>query len=309
MSVTYPPANPTLTGDVYAISRFLNNPTAVQRRIRELAQNRFITDALLAGRYEGSAIAYDQDPGQYTSKPPEIVTPGAQYPRALPTTGPALMAYTSKWGQDVPITDESVGRMRGTIVERTLTQVVNYIVYQIDTISLSVINSSVTNSVTATAAWDAAGAKPLLDILRAKARVRAQNKGYEPNVIAMDDYAHAYLMDNIGVLSQLAGQMGTSIGMQGDLLVVAGLVAMPTPNLPVAGGAFVVDTAQLGGIGFERIPSPEYQGDPAQGVESWIGRNPARNDEYIVRGRRPVVPIVENPAAGCKITGMGTLND
>lgn len=307
--LTYPPANPTLTGDVYAISRFLNNPTAVQRRIRELAQNRFITDALLAGRYEGSAIAYDQDPNQFSSKPPEIVTPGAQYPRALPTTGTALMAYVSKWGQDIPITDESVGRQRGTIVERTLTQVVNYIVYQIDTIALAVINAQVTQSVAATAAWDAATPKPLLDILRAKAKVRAQNKGYEPNVIAMDDFAHAYLMDNIGVLTQMAGQMGTSISMRGELLVVAGLVAMPTPNLPSVGTAIIVDTAALGGIGFERIPSPEYQGDPQNGVESWIGRNPARNDEWIVRGRRPVVPIVENPASGCKITGMGTLND
>lgn len=309
MTITYPPANPTLTGDILALSRFLNNPTAVQRRLRELALNRFIADALLAGRYEGSAIAYEQDESQYTSKPPEVITPGATYPRALPTTGPALMAYTSKWGQEVPITDESVGRMRGTIIERTMTKIVNYIVYQVDTIALAVINSQVTQSVAATAVWDGAGAKPLLDILRAKAKVRTLNRGYEPNVIAVDDYAHAYLMDNIGGLTNMAGPLGTSVSVQGEMLVIAGLRVMPTPNLPAAGTAIIADTNMLGGIGYERIPSPEYQGDPANGVESWIRRNPAGNDEWLVRGRRPVVPIVEEPGAACKITGMGTLND
>jgi hypothetical protein len=63
----------------------------------------------------------------------------------------------------------------------------------------------------------------------------------------------------------------------------------------------------LGSLGYERIPSPEYSGDPSSGVETQSRRNPAGNDEWLVRGRRPVVPFVQEPGAGCKITGIGTL--
>ncbi len=307
MSVTYPPANPTITNDLVAISRFLNNPTAVNRRLRTIAENRFIADALLAGRVEGSSIQYEQNESMYTSKAPEIVTPGAKYPRALPTVGPALMANVSKWGQEVPLTDEAIGRFRGQAVERTLQKIVNYLVFQIDTIALAVINAQVTQSVAASAAWNAATPNPLLDILRAKAKVRASNQGFEPNVLVVDDYAHAYLMANSGILAGLARENGQSVTVTGDLMVIAGLTVMPTPNLPVANAAFVVDTGALGALGYERVPSPEFQGDPANGVETAVQRNENRNDEWVLRGRRPVVPFVQEPLAGCKVTGIGTL--
>ena len=37
MAVLYPPAQPSISGDVVTISRFLNNPTLVARRLRTLA--------------------------------------------------------------------------------------------------------------------------------------------------------------------------------------------------------------------------------------------------------------------------------
>jgi hypothetical protein len=59
----------------------------------------------------------------------------------------------------------------------------------------------------------------------------------------------------------------------------------------------------LGGIAFERLESPEYAGDPSNGVESWTRRDPSANDQWLIRGRRPVVPIVQEPNAIAAITG------
>src|SRR3954470_1359984 len=105
MALTYPPVAPSLTGDVLTISRFLNSPTAVSRRLRTIAENRFIADVLLTGRVEGSSILYETDEAIYTTDAPEIVAPGAQYPRTLAPTGTAAVAVPPKWGQEVPITD------------------------------------------------------------------------------------------------------------------------------------------------------------------------------------------------------------
>ena len=49
MPVTYPPAAPTITGDVVTISRFLNDPKTVGRLLRTLLQQRYISDRLLQG--------------------------------------------------------------------------------------------------------------------------------------------------------------------------------------------------------------------------------------------------------------------
>lgn len=308
MAITYPPAAPSLSGDVLTISRFLNTPTAVARRLRTIAENRFIADVLLSGRVEGSSILYETDESIYTSRAPEVVAPGGQYPRSLAPTGTAAMANPVKWGEEVPITDEEVGRFRGDAVERNLQKIVNYLVFTVDTTALAVIAAGVTASVAALVAWNTlATANPVLDLLRAKATIRATNKGYDPDTVACDDFAYAYIIGNFNVLATMARESGQTASITGNVVEIAGLRILPTPNLPTAGTAIVVDSKVLGSIGYERIPSPEYSGDPANGVETLSRRNPAGNDEWLVRGRRPVVPFVQEPGAGCKITGIGTL--
>jgi hypothetical protein len=308
MAITYPPVAPTLSSDILTISRFLNSPTAVSRRLRTIAEQRFIADVLLTGRIEGSSILYETDESIYTSRAPEVVAPGAQYPRALAPTGTASVANPVKWGQEVPITDEEVGRFRGDAVERNLQKIVNYLVYTVDTTALAIISSAVTQSIAAIANWNApATANIILDLLRAKATIRQLNKGYDPDTVACDDFAYAYIVGNMNVLATMAREAGTTVSMDGVIPVLAGLRILPTPNLPTAGTAIVLDSTLLGSMGYERIPSPEYQGDPAAGIETLTRRDPIANDSWLVRGRRPVVPFVQEPGAGCKITGIGTL--
>jgi hypothetical protein len=88
MGYTYPPAAPTISGDVVTISRFLNNPTLIARRLRTLLEQRFIADALLKGRFnvEGGAVQYETGESIYTNDNPRFVAPGrSTRSRALPT--------------------------------------------------------------------------------------------------------------------------------------------------------------------------------------------------------------------------------
>jgi hypothetical protein len=263
----YPPAAPTLTGDTITISRFLNNPAAVARRLRTLAENRFIADVLLAGRYQvaGGSLLYEQSESIFTDKPPEVVNPGAEYPRSPATPGPAAMASVSKWGQDVPITDEHVGRYGRRAVDVALTKIVNYLVRQVDSLCLSAISAAVTATATATALWSSATADPLLDLMLAKASIIGRDQGYEPDTAVMSDTAYARLIANQKIISGLSREGNNTVTQQGEQLTIAGLRILPSNNLPVAGTVFVLDSGMLGGIGFERIPSPEYNGDPAGG--------------------------------------------
>lgn len=304
----YPPAAPTISGNTVTISRFLNNPAVVERRLRTLVENRFIADVLLSGRYEvsGGALLYEQSEGIYTDNAPEAVNAGAEYPRSSATPGAAALAGVVKWGQDVPITDEHVKRFGRRAVDVALQKITNFVVKQVDSVALAVIAAAVTQTHAAAVPWSTiATADPLLDLMTAKATILATDQGYDADVAVMSDLNYARLIANPKIISGLARESNTSVTMTGDVLNIAGLRILSTNNLPVAATCFVLDTTMTGGLGYERLESPEYQGDPANGVESWIRRDPQANDQWIVRGRRPVVPVVQETGAIYKITNLG----
>jgi hypothetical protein len=320
----YPPAAPTISGDTLTISRFLNNPAAVMRRLRTLTENRFIADVLLSGRFQttSGSILYEQSESIFTAKAPEAVAPGAQYPRTTAAPGTAALAAVVKWGQDVPVTDEQVGRYGGRAAEVALIKIANYIIKQVDTVSLAAIATAVTATRAAGSPggigtprkWEvitsdpATSSAPLLDLMGAAAEVRALDQGYEPDIAVMTDMNLARLVANAAVIAGLAREDRNSVTAAGLDAVreIAGLIPLPTNNLPVATQVLVLDSTMLGGLGYERIPSPEYQGDPSNGVESFSRRDPDATDKWLIRGRRPVVPIVQEPGAGFKITGVST---
>lgn len=307
MPHTYPPAAPTISGDNITISRFLNSPAAVQRRLRSIGENRFIADVLLSGRYEtsGGSLLYEQSESQYTDRAPSAVNAGAEYPRASAAPGPAALAGVTKWGQDVPITDEHVKRYGRRAVDVALQKVINYMVRQVDSVALAAIAAAVTQTQAVTAGWNAAGRDILLDLMLAKAKVLAKDQGYDPDTLVTTDEGWARIVADQKVISGLARErgVGMTITETGEILSIAGLRILPTNNLPTGVKAMVLDSTMLGGMAYERLESPEYQGDPANGVESWTRRDPDANDQWLVRGRRPVVPVVQEPDSAVSITG------
>jgi hypothetical protein len=305
MPTTYPAPPPSLSSDVLTINRFLNSPADVQRRVRELTELRFLADSLLAGRYEaaGGAVLYEIGEPSFTDRAVEAVTPGAEYPRSTAAQGTAAIASVTKWGQDVPITDEAIGRQRGQTVERVLRKVANTIVRQVDTVAMTAIVAAVTQTQAAVAAWNNASADPFLDVMLAKAQVDALDTGYDVDTLVMPDIAYARMIANSKVLAGLARESSNTVTSSGEVTMIAGVTLLRSARLGAGVGPILLDRTQLGGLAYEQIPSPEYEGDPANGVQTWIRRDPDGNDQWLVRGRRPVVPIVQEPACAVKITG------
>lgn len=304
MPTTYDPVTPVLSGDTLTISRFLNSPAMIARAIRELADKRFIADVLLTARQEasGGAIQYGISESSYTDRAPEAVAPGGSYPKALAVPGAAALAKISKWGQEVDVADESVGRTNLQPIQRNMLKVVNRMVQQVDGLALATIGAAVTQTQAAAAAWSNASADPFLDCMLAVAQVTALDEGYEPTALVTTDTLYARLVANQKVIAGLRRESSNTVTESGQVLKIAGLTLLKTNNLPAGVSAMVADTAQLGGIGYERIPSPEYEGDPANGVETRVYRD--KNDKTVMRARRPVVPFVQEPNSAVKLTGV-----
>src|SRR5947209_3947140 len=107
MPVTYPAPPPTISGDFETISRFLAQPTLIQRALRTLGEQRFIGDVVLSGRASssGGAVLYEQNESIFTDRDPESIDPSGDFPRSTVGTGPALISSVKKWGLDVPVSD------------------------------------------------------------------------------------------------------------------------------------------------------------------------------------------------------------
>ncbi|MGW4582038.1 phage major capsid protein [Rhodococcus aetherivorans] len=309
MPITYPPPAPTLSGDYTTISRFLNDPTLIARRLRTIAEQRFIADVLLTGRFTttAGAVQYEQGEGLYSDRAPEAVAPGAEYPLTSVGTGTAQTAKTVKWGQDVEITDEAISRQKIDPVNRAMVKMVNQMVKTIDSVALSAIASTVTQNTDASAPWSGVSGTPaiLRDVLRAVANIRALNQGFEPDTVVIDDLTFANIMSDDKIASLLARESQDSPIYTGNLPEIAGLRFLPTPNLPVANTALVLDSTQLGGMADENLQGPGYVSAGGVGVQAKTIRKDD-DDKWRLRCRRVTVPIVLEPGAAWKINKVVT---
>jgi hypothetical protein len=309
MPYTYPPAAPSISGDNITISRFLKDPQLIARRLRTIAEQRFIADVLLTGRFnaEGGSIAYEENESIYSDRAPEAVAPGAEYPLTSLSEGTAQIARTVKWGRDAEITDEAISRRKMDPVNRGLAKMVNQMVKTVDSVALAAIASRVTQTSPASAAWSSSSATILRDVLKVVAQIRALNEGFEPDVIVVDDLTWANVMSDEKIAALLKREDGLAPIYTGNFPEIAGLRFLPTPNVPVAGSAWVVDTTQLGGMADEKLAGPGYAsaGGSIPGVEAKSIRDDD-HDMWRIRSRRVTVPVILEPKAAWEITGVSS---
>jgi hypothetical protein len=303
MPNTFPAGPPTLSGDTVSISRFLQSPQALQRRLRNYKDLRFVSDQILTQRFrsQGGAVLYEQSEPFVTDRAVEAVGPGSAYPYANLPTGTAAIAAIQKWGQKVFLSDEEIARnvYQGASADRALRKVVNSVIKQVDGIAMSAIASAVTQT-SASGDWSAATPVFLRDILKAKAVIVGLNLGYMPDTLVLNDTQYAYLMSDDKFTNALRRETSTNPVYTGTVEVVAGLTIVVSPAIGVA-GAMVLDASQLGGMADEVDGSPGYAvSDLAVQVKSIRLDG---QDGYDLQGRRKTVPVVQEPGAAVKLTG------
>jgi hypothetical protein len=341
LPILEPPPFPTgnlTTGDLYTISRYLNDPTMVLRALRTIADQIFVGNKVLTGQFftESGAIIYEQIESIFADRVPQGVAPGAEYPLTSVSTGPAEIASVIKWGLDTPITDEAISRQNFDVVSRAFIKIVNSMVQQIDSVVMSAVVASITQtqsagattpggSAAATAYWDGSGTnKPniLRDVLMGEQQIRELKQGYNVDTVLCDlgTYALAISDPTLSLLlpREDAGSRGVSSqpvmeGLKTSLsTVLAGKTWLSTPNLPSTPYVALLDSTVFGAMVDERLPAPGYVGSQTDGSVNDDGRSMIqvktiredKKDKWDIRCRRITTPIVIEPLAGVEITGF-----
>lgn len=310
MPGAYPPAAPTLAGDLLTIHRLLQSPTRLQRRLRTLAELRFIADAVLTHRFRstGGAISYEVSEPLVNTRAIESVAPGAEYPRDVPAEGVAALAAVSKWGQAVTLTDEKLKRSvyMGAEVNRALLKTANTVISKVDRLATAAMASAVTATSAAVAAWNASTAVAFRDVELAAAKMVDLNQGYNADLVLMSTVKYAYLLTdpNIAVLRRRETTDNPIYGGNMEFLGKYRIVSTAVANLP-SDDVWVIDSQQLGGMADETEVDPGYA-TAQNGLQVKTLRIDIR-DAWDLWARRITVPIIQEPGAGVKITGTGAL--
>jgi hypothetical protein len=309
MPGSYPASPPTLSNDLETISRFLQSPTQIRRRLRDYTDLRFVSDQLLTQRFRtsGGAALYELSEPFVTDRTVEAVGPGAEYPFANMPTGTAGIASVSKWGQKVRVTDEEIARnvYAGATVDRCLRKVVNSIIQQVDSQTMSAIQSAVTTALaytTASASWTTS-TSILRDILLAKKQVYGKNLGYKPDTLVVNDNAYAYMMSDTTITNALRRETTDNPIYTGQIEVIGGLTIVVAGSNFFSSGPIVLDSQQLGGMADELDNAPGYAMDQLAVQVKSIRLD--ENDAWDLQGRRKTVPIVQEPSSACQINSTG----
>lgn len=305
MPILYPPVQPTLSGDIVSISRFLNSPTLIQRRLRTIAEQMFISDRLLTGRFttQSGSVLYETSEDIFADDAPEAVAPGAEYPLTSISTGQANMAYTTKWGRDVEVTDESISRQLMNPVQKAFTKLVNSMVNMVDGITLSAIDTAVTQTTATIGEWSGSTSNIFRDVQLAAGKIRDLKQGYDPDLVVISSEAFAYLSSDTNLMAALRREDKSNAVYTGNFPRIAGLTILHSPNVADSTDALVLDSTQLGGMVDENLQGPGYAGGGFAGIQAKSIRED-KTDSWLLRCRRVCVPIVQEPACAWKITGI-----
>jgi hypothetical protein len=306
MPGSYPAAPPTLSGDLLSINRLLQSPTQIQRRLRTFTDLRFVSDQILTQRFRsnGGAVLYEVSEPILMNRPVEAVAPGSTYPLDTPPTGAAAVAAVQKWGLGTFLADEEILRSvyAGATLDRALRKLVNSIIKQVDTVTLSAIASAVTATVAAGSGWTTSTAI-LRDIEKAKAAILDLNQGYNPNAILMSSNKYALMASDATIATLRQRETTNNPVYAGSIETIGGLEVIVAPLSSLPSGTddvWVFDTMQLGGMADEIDGAPGYTvSDMAIQTQS---ERAAKRDGWDIWGRRKTVPVIQEPAAGIKIT-------
>jgi hypothetical protein len=313
MPIQFPPASPTLSGDILSISRFLNQPLLVMRALRDISDQLFIADKILTGQLytDSGSVIYEQNESIYADRVPKGVNPGTEYPTTSISTGPASTANTVKWGQDALIEDESISRQNYPVVQRAFRKLINSHVQQVDSVALSAVNSAVTQNTAAVNSWAGTGSAPVIlrDLMRATSSIMNLKQGFTPDTVLLGLTTFANVVSDPTLINLLPreypGVQNNTVSAGWDnpyLRRIGGFTFVTSPNLPTTGVATLLDSKVFGAFVDERLPEIGYvMGDNGVQVKTM------REDDvdgWRIRCRRTTVPVVLEPNAAWKITGV-----
>ena len=313
--ISYDFPTPTVSGQSITVQWLQADPRRIYRLLNTLVQRYLIGHKVLAGRVNltgtGTAV-YEIAESIVADLSSATVPPLTEYPLSAMTPGTLAVIKPLKDGLDSLISDEDIAHNRIDKVMRDLVKIANTLVLKSDGLTMAAVASQVTQTQAVQAgAWNVSTANPFLDVMLAKAAIIGQNKGYNPDIAVMTFTEFAWVVSRSVILQGVPRETADNIIATGNMVRIGGMTYLATNNLQ-GGNPLVADSTMLGSLAWEDLGGG-YQGSAAppdanddNPTSSGVQTKRMREDDVDgvrYRGRLVRAPMVQEPGAGCFITG------
>lgn len=293
---TYPPAPPTIDGQGrITVEQFLKTPTRVQRTIADLTAQRFLAERIFgSGNADGGAVIYDQLTGSdnlYTERDVQAIEPGSEFP--LTDVGELMpkVAAVSKWGGAGIVTYEAARRDARDVLNRKLTRIRNTIVRKVDTVAIAALNAAPTGGAVGTDWSNTTTRDAIGDIARATNTIDNLDLGYMADTVLINPTQELELFMDKSIRDALPKESNTDNPIaSGRINGLMGLTWYASNRVPL-GTAYVLASTQAGSL-HDEVP-----------LYSRVVDQPER-ERYLIQAARVTVPVVTDPLAVYKLTGL-----
>lgn len=291
---TYPPGAPSVNGNQITVEQFLKTPSRVTRVINDLTRQRFIAERIFAsGDAVGGAVIYDQVTASelYTSRDVQAIEAGSEFPIVTSGETSPKVAAVTKWGGAAVLTYEAVRRDARDILNRELTKLRNTIVRKVDTVAIAALDAAPINTDTGTDWSDGTNGDPILDLAQGRSVIDDADLGYMADTILINPAQMVDLIGRKDVREALPRESlsGNPIA-NGQLNGFMGYTWYVT-NRVAAGTAYILASTMAGSL---RDELPLYSRVIDQ----------QERERWLVQAARVTVPIVTDPKAVLKLTGL-----
>jgi hypothetical protein len=138
------------------------------------------------------------------------------------------------------------------------------------------------------------------------ANIVALNQGYDPDTVVVSDLAWANALSAFVAAGYFSREdANENPALTGDFKEINGLLWLVSPNLPTAQTALVLDSRASAAWPTRTSAAPATRRSDGVGVEVKSIRDDDNDGQWKLRARRVTVPIVLEPAAAWKLTGLG----
>jgi hypothetical protein len=293
---TYPPAPPTIDGQGrITVEQFLKTPTRVQNTIADLTKERYLAERIFgSGSAEGGAVIYDQLTGSdnlYTERDVQAIEPGSEFPITDVGELAPKVAAVSKWGGAGIVTYEAARRDNRDVLNRKLTRIRNTIVRKVDTVAIAALNAApITTS--AGTDWSDSGTRDAVgDVAKATNKIDNLDLGYVADTVLINPTQELELFLDKTLRESLPREnMASNPIASGRISGLMGLTWYASNRVPL-GTAFVLSSKQAGSL-HDELP-----------LYSRVVDQPER-ERYLIQAARVTVPVVTDPLAVYKLTGL-----
>lgn len=297
-----PPTGPQITDGVITVGRFLQEPTQINRAIERETTERFLSDYMYTQTpASGGAVVYERntDPKNYgyasdaDGRDVEVIDAGGEFPFLSSEEGAQDLAHVKKYGGSFRFSRENIRRDQRDVLARGLRMLSNTVIRKTDRIAVqTLVNDTDLGSLDVTVPWTDADADPVYDILAALSQINDADYGYTATTVLINRAQSLALLGRRDVREQLPRESATlNPVLSPQLGNLLGLDWVVTEAVP-AGTLYVTDRNTLGALADEEggVQTDTYE---EKGTQSTI-----------VQAWRTVVPVITDPKAAVRVTGL-----